>query len=101
VTGTGTAPHADTAELIRTWRASSKQVEQIAADLALKIETGQLHRWEELPRQSLLADAYDVTGRTITSVKSLLGAPTGEGRPSPPYAGSRRVAARTPASQSW
>jgi DNA-binding GntR family transcriptional regulator len=72
VTDTSTTSHADTSDLIRSWRASSKRVEQIAADLALKIDTGQLHRWDELPRQSVLAGDYNVTERTITSVKSLL-----------------------------
>ena len=38
----------------------------------MKIHTGQLHRWAEMPRQAALADRYDVAERTITSVKRLL-----------------------------
>jgi DNA-binding GntR family transcriptional regulator len=67
-----TAEARDTSALIRGWRISPKRVEQVAADLALRIETGQLHRWDELPPQAVLADEYDVTERTMTSVKSLL-----------------------------
>jgi DNA-binding GntR family transcriptional regulator len=62
----------DAYALIKRWRLSAKRTEQIAADLALKIHTGQLHRWGEMPRQAALADQYDVTERTITSAKSLL-----------------------------
>ena len=62
----------DAYALIKRWRVSAKRTEQIAADLALKIHTGQLHRWAEMPRQAALADLYDVAERTITSVKSLL-----------------------------
>jgi DNA-binding GntR family transcriptional regulator len=62
----------DAYALIKRWRLSSQRTEQIAADLALKIRTGQLHRWAEMPRQAALADRYDVAERTITSVKSLL-----------------------------
>lgn len=67
-----TAEAADTDVLIKQWRASARRVEQIAADLASKIDCGQLHRWSELPPRAELADEYDVTERTITSVKSLL-----------------------------
>jgi DNA-binding GntR family transcriptional regulator len=62
----------DAYALIKRWRLSAKRTEQIAADLALKIQTGQLHRWGEMPRQAALADQYDVAERTITSVKRLL-----------------------------
>ena len=61
-----------TGALSRTWRRSSKRTEQIAADQAQKIGAGQLHRWDEMPRQAALAAEYDVTERTITTVKSLL-----------------------------
>jgi hypothetical protein len=40
---------ADTDALIKSWRASKKRVEQIAAELAAKIDAGQLHRWAEFP----------------------------------------------------
>jgi DNA-binding GntR family transcriptional regulator len=62
----------DTDALIKRWRASEKRVEQIAAELAAKIDVGQLHRWAELPPRVVLADEYDVSERAITSVKSLL-----------------------------
>jgi len=58
--------------LIRAWKVSSKRTEQIAADLARKIGAGQLHRWDEMPGQAVLAAEYDVAERTITTVKSLL-----------------------------
>jgi DNA-binding GntR family transcriptional regulator len=62
----------DTDTLIKRWRASERRVEQIAAELAAKIDTGRLHRWAELPSLAVLADEYDVSERTITSVKRLL-----------------------------
>ena len=62
----------DTDALVKQWRESAKRVEQIAAELTVKIATGQLHRWGELPAQAVLAEEYDVSERTITSVKSLL-----------------------------
>jgi DNA-binding GntR family transcriptional regulator len=67
-----TVETADTDALIKQWRVSANSVEQIAAELAAKIAAGQLHRWAELPSQAALADEYDVTERTITSVKRLL-----------------------------
>jgi DNA-binding GntR family transcriptional regulator len=70
---TGTTVKAtDTDALIKQWRASGKRVEQIAAELAAKIDAGRLHRWEELPPVSVLADEYGVSERTITSVKNSL-----------------------------
>jgi DNA-binding GntR family transcriptional regulator len=60
--------------LIKQWRASFRHVDQIAAALATKIDCGQYHRWEDLPPQSVLADEYDVTERTVTNVKRLLAA---------------------------
>jgi DNA-binding GntR family transcriptional regulator len=62
----------DTGALVKRWRASERRVERIAAELAAKIDAGRLHRWEELPSLAVLADEYDVTERTITSVKRLL-----------------------------
>jgi DNA-binding GntR family transcriptional regulator len=62
----------DTDALIERWRTSDKRVEQIAAELAAKIDVGLLHRWGELPPLAVLADEYDVSERTITSVKKLL-----------------------------
>jgi DNA-binding GntR family transcriptional regulator len=62
----------DAYALIKRWRLSSRRTEQVAADLALKIHTGQLHRWADMPSQADLAGRYDVAERTITSVKSLL-----------------------------
>lgn len=69
---TGTTVEASNTDiLIKQWQASKKRVEQIAAELAAKIADGQLHRWKELPPQAVLADEYDVSERTITSVKNL------------------------------
>jgi Bacterial regulatory proteins, gntR family len=62
----------DTDTLIKRWRASERHAEQIAAELAAKIDAGRLHRWAELPPLAVLADEYDVSERTITSVKKLL-----------------------------
>jgi DNA-binding GntR family transcriptional regulator len=67
-----TVKASDTAALIKQWRASSKRVEQVAAELAAKINAGRLHRYEELPLQAALAKEYDVSERTISSVKRLL-----------------------------
>jgi DNA-binding GntR family transcriptional regulator len=75
MTDTDTAVEAtDTDVLIKRWRASDRRVEQIAAELAAKIDAGRPHRWQELPWQAVLADEYGVTERTITSVKRLLAA---------------------------
>lgn len=60
----------DAYALIKRWRLSAKRTEQVAADLALKIRTGQLHRWAELPSQAALAEQYDVAEGTITSVSA-------------------------------
>jgi DNA-binding GntR family transcriptional regulator len=73
VTDTDTTVEAsDTDALIKQWRASEKRVEQVAAELAAKIAVGQLHRWDELPPLAVLADEYDVSERTIGTVKKLL-----------------------------
>jgi DNA-binding GntR family transcriptional regulator len=75
MSGTDTAVAvADAGALIRRWRASGKRTEQIAAELAAKIAAGRLHRWQELPTRAVLAEDYDVSESTITSVKSLLAA---------------------------
>ena len=62
----------DTDALIKQWRASGKRIEQIAAELAAKIDAGRLHRYEELPLLAVLTKEYDVSKRTLTSVKKLL-----------------------------
>jgi DNA-binding GntR family transcriptional regulator len=75
MTGTAMAVAAtDTGALIKRWRVSDKRTEQIAAELAAKIAAGRLRRWQELPARAVLADDYDVSESTITSVKSLLAA---------------------------
>jgi hypothetical protein len=66
MTDTDTAVEAtDTDVLIKRWRASERRVEQIAAELAAKIDAGRPHRWQELPPQAVLADEYDVTERPL------------------------------------
>lgn len=62
----------DADSLIREWLKSGKRAEKIAADLAAKIASGQLHRWQELPTLAALAREHDVSERTISTVKSLL-----------------------------
>jgi DNA-binding GntR family transcriptional regulator len=62
----------DTDELVKEWRASTRRVEQIAADLAMKIDGGQFHRWDELPKMFVLSNEYECAQRTITSAKNLL-----------------------------
>jgi DNA-binding GntR family transcriptional regulator len=67
MTGADTAIEAtDTDTVIKRWRASERRVEQIAAELAAKIDAGRLHRWAELPSLPVLADEYDVSERTIS-----------------------------------
>jgi DNA-binding GntR family transcriptional regulator len=73
LTSTGaTAGARDAGALIRRWRGSGNRAQQIAADLAAKIDAGRLHRWQELPSRAALATEYDVSESTIGIVKKLL-----------------------------
>jgi DNA-binding GntR family transcriptional regulator len=59
-------------EEISEW-ANGGMAKQIAADLARKINSGQLHRYRELPLNSELADDWDVSERTVSVAKKILG----------------------------
>jgi DNA-binding transcriptional regulator YhcF (GntR family) len=67
-----TAEAGDIDALIKTWRASSRRTEQVAAELAAKIARGQAHPWDEMLPLSALADEYAVDPSTIGRVKRLL-----------------------------
>jgi DNA-binding GntR family transcriptional regulator len=58
--------------LIKQWAASPNAIQQIAADFARKIASGQLGRWDELPRNAETADDYGVSTRTVGRAKRLL-----------------------------
>jgi DNA-binding GntR family transcriptional regulator len=58
--------------LIKQWAASPNVTRQIAADIARKIASGQLARWDELPRNAETADDYGVSARTVSRAKKLL-----------------------------
>lgn len=47
--------------------------EQIAADLASQITNGNLSKWDSLPLNRTLADKHNVSERTISKAKRLLG----------------------------
>jgi DNA-binding GntR family transcriptional regulator len=64
---------ADTDKLIKEWEASGYPVHKVAAGIARKIASGQLHRYEDLPLNSVLADEHDTSKRTISAAKKLLG----------------------------
>jgi DNA-binding GntR family transcriptional regulator len=58
--------------LIKRWADSLSVTEQIVADFARKIDTGQLNRWAELPANRETADDYGVSARTVIRAKKLL-----------------------------
>lgn len=58
--------------LIRQWAASPHAAQQIAADYARKIDTGQLARWDDLPANDETADDYGVSPSTVGRAKKLL-----------------------------
>ena len=66
------AKGADSDALIKQWRASGSGVERIAAELAAKIASGQMRRWDELPPRVDLASEYRVSERTVTRANGLL-----------------------------
>jgi DNA-binding GntR family transcriptional regulator len=47
--------------------------ERIAADLASQIVNGNLSKWDSLPLHSTLATKHNVSERTISAAKKLLG----------------------------
>jgi DNA-binding GntR family transcriptional regulator len=57
---------------IKQWAASPHATQQIAAEFARKIASGQLARWDELPRNAETADDYGVSIRTVGRAKKLL-----------------------------
>jgi DNA-binding GntR family transcriptional regulator len=73
-TGGGwTATMADTDGLIREWEASQSMAQKVAAGIARKIATGNIHRYEDLPLNSVLAAEWDVSERTVSAAKKILG----------------------------
>ena len=58
-------------EKLLLWKAGTR-TEQIAAELAYRIEGGKFTKWDELPLNRTLAGEFDVHPRLISSVKSLL-----------------------------
>jgi DNA-binding GntR family transcriptional regulator len=64
---------ADTDKLIREWEASPHKARKVAAGIARKIASGKMHRYEDFPLNSVLATEWDVSERTISAAKSLLG----------------------------
>jgi DNA-binding transcriptional MocR family regulator len=69
---TGDRDQTATPEKITEW-ANGGMAKQIAADLARKINGGTLHRYQELPSNPQLADEWDVSQRTISAAKKILG----------------------------
>jgi DNA-binding GntR family transcriptional regulator len=65
-------PPAPAPSKISEW-ANGGMAQQIAASLARKISGGTLHRYQELPLNSQLAGEWNVSERTISAAKKLLG----------------------------
>jgi DNA-binding GntR family transcriptional regulator len=57
---------------IMKWQRGT-MAERIAADLASQIENGKLSKWDSLPLNRVLADKHNVSERTISKAKRLLG----------------------------
>jgi DNA-binding GntR family transcriptional regulator len=64
---------ADTDTLIKEWEASPHKAHKIAAGIARKIASGKMHRYEDFPLNSTLADEYDASERTVSAAKNILG----------------------------
>lgn len=62
----------DTDRLIREWEASGNMAKMVAAGIARKIASG-MHRYEEFPPNSALAGEWDVSERTVSTAKRILG----------------------------
>jgi DNA-binding GntR family transcriptional regulator len=57
---------------IMRWQRGT-MAEQVAADLAAQITNGNLSKWDSPPLNRTLADKWDVSERTISKAKRLLG----------------------------
>jgi DNA-binding GntR family transcriptional regulator len=64
---------ADTESLIREWESSGNTAQTVAAGIARKIASGKMHRYEDSPLNSTLADEYDASERTVSTAKNILG----------------------------
>ena len=64
---------ADTDTLIKEWEASGNMAQMVAAGIARKIASGNMHRYEDLPPNSAFSDEWDVSERTVSAAKSILG----------------------------
>jgi DNA-binding GntR family transcriptional regulator len=64
---------ADTDTLIKEWEASPSMARKVAAGIARKIASGQMHHYEDLPPNSTLAAEWDVSERTVSAAKNILG----------------------------
>ena len=64
---------ADTDTLIKEWEASGNMAQMVAAGIARKIASGNMHHYEDLPLNSTLAAEWDVSERTVSAAKSILG----------------------------
>ena len=64
---------ADTDRLIKKWEASGNTAQTVAAGIARKIASGNMHRYDDLPLNSALASEWDVSERTVSAAKKILG----------------------------
>src|SRR5450756_315006 len=64
---------ADTDTLISEWETSPHKAHKIAAAIARKITSGNMHRYDELPLNSTLAGEWDASERTVSAAKNILG----------------------------
>jgi DNA-binding GntR family transcriptional regulator len=58
-------------EQIMRWQRGSMR-ERVAADLASRITSGQITKFNDLPLNRTLAGEWDVSHRTVSSAKKLL-----------------------------
>jgi DNA-binding GntR family transcriptional regulator len=61
-----------TYDQIMQWQRGA-MAERVAADLASQIQTGKLSKWDALPLNRTLADKHNVSERTVSKAKRLLG----------------------------
>jgi DNA-binding GntR family transcriptional regulator len=64
---------ADTESLIKEWEESGITAQSVAASIARKITKESMRRYDELPLNSVLSDELNVSERTISAAKSILG----------------------------
>jgi DNA-binding GntR family transcriptional regulator len=57
---------------IMIWQRGT-MAERVAADLAAQIANGKLSKWNDLPPNRTLADKWNVSERTVSNAKRLLG----------------------------